>query len=150
MGRLGVERVNSLGAKGMQTINLPEVEVPVDFKPCASFDAHLDCIRVLTRDTSVCEMRLDESFSVFLDNMPVPGGATYVGFSVKGVNHMLNEFGLDTSASYKLADVLDAIVQHRPASMMRVMLDLLSIEDEVKECELSFSAPELAGSLEMA
>ena len=144
MDWLRIERENSLGAETMENITLPDVTIPDDFKPSASFDAHLDCIRVLTRDTSVCEMRLDESFSVFRDNMPLPGGARYVGFSVKGVNHMLNEFGLDASASYKLADVLDAIVQHRPASMMRVMLDLLSIEDEVKDCELSFVVPEAA------
>lgn len=144
MGRLKIERKDSLGDRVMNTITLPSVKMPKDFKPCASFDAHLDCIRVMTRDTSVCEMRLDESFSVFRDNMPLPGGAKYVGFSVKGVNHMLNEFGFDTSVSYKLADVLDAIVQHRPASMMRVMLDLLSIEEEVKECELSFADRETA------
>ena len=140
MDRVGLEHEDSLGANEMQTIILPDVEMPQDFKPCASFDAHLDCIRVVTRDTSICEMRLDESFSVFRDNMPMPGGAKYVGFSVKGVNHMLNEFGLDTSASYRLADVLDAIVQHRHASMMRVMLDLLSLEEEVKDCQLNFEA----------
>ncbi|MEO0943674.1 MAG: hypothetical protein AAFY06_02380 [Pseudomonadota bacterium] len=123
----------------MQTIVLPDVEIPQDFKPRAVFDVHLDCIRVLTRDTSVCEVRIDEFITIFRDNAPLPGSPTYVGFSLKGVNHLLNEFGFDLHASYKLADIMDAIVRNRPASTMAVLLDLISIGEEIKQCELDFS-----------
>ncbi len=119
----------------MQTIVLPEVEIPNDFKPHAIFDVHLDCIRVLTCDTSVCEVRVDESITMFRDNNPLPGSSDYVGFALKGVNHLMNELGLSEDHAYTLAEIVDAIVEHRPASTMAIVLSLYGdkLNEEVKQ-----------------
>jgi hypothetical protein len=141
MGRLGIEPANRRGRKMMQTIELPDVQIPEDFKPHAIFDVHLDCIRVLTRDTSVCEVRVDEFITMFRDNSPLPSGSQYVGFSLKGINHLMNEVGLSEDHSYTLAEIVDAIVKHRPASTMAIVLDLYagSLNDDVRQSSVNFS-----------
>ncbi|MEL7211046.1 MAG: hypothetical protein AAGK92_00195 [Pseudomonadota bacterium] len=125
----------------MQSFELPEGQIPQDFRPHAIFDVHLDCIRVLTRDTSFCEIRVDPFITVFRDNSPLPGGSHYVGFALKGINHLLNELGLDINASYTLADIVDAIVRHRPASTMAIVLDLYksNLADDVRESTVDLS-----------
>ena len=49
----------------------------------------------------------------------------YVGFTIKGVRSLLAEIGLPLDRVYKLADVIDRIVRHRPGSMMSETLKLI-------------------------
>lgn len=109
------------------TILLPEVEMNPAFVPHAVFDVHLDCIRVLIRDASVTEVRIDEDLTVYRDNFPVNFGSEYVGFTLKGVNHLLHELGMEFDRAYKVSEILDAIVKQRPASTMAVILDLIKV-----------------------
>jgi hypothetical protein len=118
-------------------IDLPDVEIPDAFKPCAVFDVHLDCIRVLVRDVSVCEVRIDESLTVYRENFPSGFGRPYVGFALKGVNHLLYGLGLEEREAVRLSEILDAIVNQRPATVMAVVLDLIREPlGDIGDCEI--------------
>lgn len=121
----------------MNLIALPHVEIPQEFTPCAVFDVHLDCIRVLVRDVSVCEVRVDPNLTVFRENFYSGFGSPYVGFTLKGVNHLLHEIGLGGKEAYRLSEIVDAIVRERPATVMAVVLDLIRQPlGAVADCEV--------------
>jgi hypothetical protein len=81
-----------------------------EFRPFAVFDQPLDCIRVITRDCSVTEIRIDDFLTVLEANYPVSGSDEYVGFTIKGVAHLCESHGIPASGPWKLADFLDAIL----------------------------------------
>lgn len=140
MDRLSIEERAHKGTNMTQTINLPEVDFPVGFQPCAVFDVHLDCIRVLTRNASVREVRIDADLTVFRENFPSGFGSSIVGFSLKGVNHLMHELGFDSGRAYKLSELLDAIVKKRPTTTMSVILELIRDPlGEVAETEITFT-----------
>lgn len=82
-----------------------------DFRPFAVFDEPLDCIRVITRDCSVTEIRVDDFLTVLEANYPVSGAAEYIGFTIKGVAHLCQTHGIPSNGPWKLADFLDAIMK---------------------------------------
>jgi hypothetical protein len=141
MDRLSIKAQAHKGTKMTQTIYLPDVEFSTQFQPCAVFDVHLDCIRVLTRNASVREVRVDGDLTVFRENFPSGFGSSIVGFSLKGVNHLMHELGFDSGKAYKLSELLDAIVKLRPTTTMSVILDLFRDLGDVKETEIKFSQP---------
>ncbi|SRR6266446_1531766 len=63
--------------------------VTASFKPVAYFDEELDCVRVIIRDCSVTEVRINEHLTIAEDNYPTNPADRYVGFTVKGVRHFL-------------------------------------------------------------
>jgi len=119
------------------SVHLPEVNLPERFAPYAVFDQHLDCIRVLTADVSVCEVRVDEAITVYRSNFPAETGQSYVGFTLKGVNHLFHELGLELDRAFKVSEILDTIVRERPATVMAVVLDLIRDPlQDAAECEV--------------
>ncbi len=85
------------------------------FSPCAFFDVRLDCIRVIARDCSVLETRINENLTVLEDNyFQESGKKQYVGFTVKGARHFCNDHGLTLSAPIAMSALLDAILHAFP------------------------------------
>lgn len=83
-----------------------------DFHPFAVFDEPLDCIRVVWRDCSVTETRINDLLTVHEANYPtVAGTSEIVGFSIKGVAYICEENKISSSTPWKLADFLDAVVR---------------------------------------
>ena len=60
-----------------------------DFRPCAYFDDRLDCIRVVIKDCSVLETRINPVLTLLEDNYYAEskGSPRYVGFTIKGASH---------------------------------------------------------------
>lgn len=96
-----------------------------EFRPCAFFDHRLDCIRVIARDCSVCEERINEWITVLVDNYynERPGKVKYVGFTIKGARHFCRERGLDLSAPIKMTPLLDAILASWPDATVMIFVD---------------------------
>jgi len=113
------------------TVNTETIELPVpvssgQFVPVAYYDQHLDRIRVLTHDRSVTELRLEDgTFILHECNHQTTTDPEFVGFSIQGVRRLFAEVGLSIDGAYKLADVLDAIVKHRPGSTVATMARLV-------------------------
>jgi hypothetical protein len=101
-------------------------EAASDFRPCAFFDDRLDCIRVIARDCSVLEERINDRLTVFVDNYyPKPGRSQYVGFTIKGARHFCNAHGLNLSASIKMTQVIDALMANSPTLIVEWFVELV-------------------------
>lgn len=81
-----------------------------DFRPFAVLDESLDCIRVITRDCSVKEIRINELITLLEANHTASSRPEYVGFTIKGVAHLCETHGIPLIAPLKLAVLLDAIL----------------------------------------
>jgi hypothetical protein len=106
-------------------IALPEGSHLAQFRPVAYFDKHMDCIRVVTHDRSVTEHRIDEFYTLHEVNNPGPFDPQYVGFTIKGVGRLFAEVKLPLDRSYRLAEIIDRIVKHKPGSVMSESLSLI-------------------------
>lgn len=93
------------------------------FTPCAYYDKHMDCIRVQIRDCSVTEQRVDELFTVLKDNYRKEGQSLYVGFTIKGVNHLFSQLSIPLEGVVRVADVLHQIVRDRPQATVDLVVD---------------------------
>src|SRR5471030_1775714 len=81
-----------------------------EFRPFAVFDRPLDCIRVVLKDCSVTEIRVNDLLTVLEENYPrVEGKAEIVGFTIKGVAHICESRGISSDSPWKLAAFLDAV-----------------------------------------
>lgn len=107
------------------------------FHPLAYYDSSLDCIRVVIRDCSFTEQRIDGIFTVLLDNYPEGDEQPYVGFTIKGAQHLCARLGLPTSGVIKVSDLLNRIVESYPEgtvglvynTVARPMVNTYYIED---------------------
>ena len=82
------------------------------FRPCAYFDEPLDCIRVIARDCSISEIRVNPILTILEDNYTASQGRDlYVGFTIKGARHFCQERGIDLSVPVKVSELLDQILQ---------------------------------------
>jgi hypothetical protein len=95
------------------------------FRPVAYYDKHLDCIRVITHDRSVTEHRIDGTLTILECNHRGQFDPEYVGFTIKGVNALFNELGLSLDNVYRVVDLIDRMVSHRPTSSMSQILKLV-------------------------
>jgi len=95
-----------------------------EFKPFAYYDQYLDCIRVYTHDRSVTEQRLDDVITIFRCNHKSDTDPEYVGFSLKGIRHMLDEVGLPMDRAYSLAEIFDVLVKKLPGQLNKAILDV--------------------------
>ncbi len=84
------------------------------FRPCAFFDDRLDCIRVIARDCSVLEERVNDRLTVLIDNYAEQQEKKYVGFTLKGARHFCEKYGLGRTTSIKMSELLDAILRSSP------------------------------------
>lgn len=104
------------------------------FRPCAFFDDRLDCIRVVARDCSVYEERINDRVTVLVDNYyDRPGRKKYVGFTIKGARHFCQEHGLHMGASIKMTELLNAVLASSPEPVVMMFVDLIArplVEDE--------------------
>ncbi len=108
-----------------EKVVLPEGAELKEFRPVAYYDAHMDCIRVLTHDRSVTEHRLNETFTIYECNHRCGFDPEYVGFSIKGVRHIFADVGLDLKGVYTLTEIINRIVSSKPGSGLAVMLGLI-------------------------
>ena len=80
-----------------------------EFRPCAWFDSSLDCIRIVVRDCSHSEIRINHFLTVLEANYSVE--PEYVGFTLKGVRHLCKEHGIPLDMPVKLAQLFDVILR---------------------------------------
>lgn len=79
------------------------------FQPLADYDQKLDCIRVIVRDCSPCEYRINEWLTVAHDSDPASAPGP-VGFTLKGVRELLEH----NENIIKITDALDALIKKAP------------------------------------
>src|ERR1700692_4854619 len=92
----------------------------VKFRPCAFFDERLDCIRVIARDCSVLEERVNDRVTVLIDSYyPQPGRGEYVGFTIKGARHFCKQHGWDMVKPIRMAEFLDAVLASSPEIVVK-------------------------------
>ncbi|MEE4349086.1 MAG: hypothetical protein V2J26_02550 [Pacificimonas sp.] len=88
----------------------------------AYYDAYADCIRVMIRDRSVTEERLDELFTVYRTNHAEPFDPVHVGFCIKGVRHLFRQAGVGKNAELRLTEIFDMVTKQRPRSIVSAFL----------------------------
>ncbi|MGZ3519241.1 MAG: hypothetical protein ACXVAM_19085 [Vulcanimicrobiaceae bacterium] len=86
-----------------------DVQRAKPFEPYAYFDQGLDCIRVMVRDSSVCEFRINEWLTVVYDTDP-EAPPTPVGFTLKGIKSITSKH----DDIIQLTHVFDALVKRAP------------------------------------
>ena len=92
---------------------------PSDFHPLAYYDKHLDCIRVLIKDCSTTEIRLDRIFTIYGANHT--GSLEYVGFSIKGVRYFVEKLGLHPESTIVIAEIINQIVKENPEACVDII-----------------------------
>jgi hypothetical protein len=102
-------------------------EADARFRPCAFFDERLDCIRVVARDCSVLEERINDRVTVLIDNYyPAPGRRQYVGFTIKGAKHFCREQGWDANRTVKMTTLLDAFLAAFPELVVEWFIQMVA------------------------
>ena len=99
---------------------------PGEFRPCAVYDELLDCIRVVSRDCSATEIRIDNLITVVEENYPVTGARKYVGFTIKGAKYFCQSNGLSLSGPIRLTELLDKVLASSSSPAVRLFVDLLA------------------------
>jgi hypothetical protein len=117
------------------------------FRPCAFFDDRLDCIRVIARDCSVLETRVNQYITVLEDNYyPESGEQRYVGFTIKGARHFCQQHNFDLSAPIEMSALLDAILASFPEVAVDFFVNLIArplVEQEkIKRVDVSGALPQ--------
>lgn len=98
-----------------------------EFRPCAFFDDRLDCIRVIARDCSVCEERVNQWFTVLIDNYHErTGRMKYVGFTIKGARYFCQQRGLELGSPIKMTQLLDAILANSSELAVMFFVDAIA------------------------
>jgi|SRR5882762_190525 len=92
-----------------------------EFRPCAYFDDSLDSIRVVARDCSVTETRVNNLITVL--ESTYPRGRKCVGFTLKGATHFCREHGLSRGTPIKVSVLLDAILSACPDIIVETFVD---------------------------
>ena len=96
------------------------------FSPCAFYDDRLDCIRIIARDCSVLEERINDRITVLIDTHYPRAGMTadqqYVGFTIKGARHFCKETGL-APGTIKVTELLDAILRTCPEVVVQLVVE---------------------------
>jgi len=94
------------------------------FHPCAFFDNRLDCIRVIARDCSFLETRINETLTVLEDNYyPELGHRKYIGFTVKEARYFCKQHSFDLKTPISVSALLDALLATFPDKMVEMFID---------------------------
>lgn len=120
-----------------------------DFRPCAFFDVRLDCIRVIARDCSVLETRINETLTVLEDNYYQESAQKqYVGFTIKGARHFCNEHGFDLSAPINVSALLDAVLKAFPGLTVEFFVNAIArplvAEEKIERVDMTGALPQPA------
>jgi hypothetical protein len=97
-----------------------------EFRPCAYFDESLDCIRVVARDCSILETRINQYITVLEDNYEESDEKKYVGFTVKGARHFCQEHGFDLNVPINIGNVLDKMMANSPEPAVQMTIRLVA------------------------
>lgn len=110
-----------------------------EFVPCAVFDEPLDCIRVVTRDCSVTEWRVNDLLTVLEDNYPASPSRKYVGFTIKGARYLCQENAIPLSSPIRLSDILDAVLRVSPEMVVQFAVNAIArpMVEEVDRVDLT-------------
>jgi hypothetical protein len=99
-------------------------DMPGSFRPGAFFDERLDCIRVIAKDCSFLETRINENLTVLEDNYAKDSDPTpYVGFTIKGARHFCSENGFSLNAPIQISALLDAVLKSFPGVLVEVFVN---------------------------
>jgi hypothetical protein len=120
---------------------------PGRFRPCEFFDDRLDCIRVIARDCSVLETRVNQFITVLEDNYyPESGEKRYVGFTIKGARHFCQEHNFDLSTPIDMSALLDAILASFPEVAVELFVNAIARplvkEEKIKWVDVSGALPQ--------
>jgi hypothetical protein len=120
---------------------------PEKFRPCAFFDDRLDCIRVIARDCSVLETRINKFITVLEDNYCEESGEKrYVGFTVKGARHFCQEHAFDLSTPIEMTALLDAILDSFPEVAVELFINAIAKPlvkaEKIKSIDVSGALPQ--------
>jgi hypothetical protein len=96
------------------------------FRPCAYFDEGLDCIRVIARDCSILETRINPYLTILEDNYEESEEKRYVGFTVKGARYFCQQHGFDLSAPINISQLLDAMLANFPEPAVQMSIRLVA------------------------
>jgi hypothetical protein len=113
-----------------------------EFRPCAFFDDRLDCIRVIARDCSVMETRINQSLTVLEDNYYRESDLKqYVGFTIKGARHFCYEHGFDLNSPIDISKLLDAVLKAFPELAVELFINGIARplvkEEKIERVEVS-------------
>jgi hypothetical protein len=115
---------------------------PAEFHPLAYYDKHLDCIRVLVKDCSSVEIRLDKTFTIYEANHAE--SLEYVGFNIKGIRYFVEKLGLPTHGPLVIAQIIDGIVKDNPDACVELIQKrfshLLKEQIDVDDLEYALAA----------
>jgi len=115
------------------------------FSPLAYYDKHLDCIRVIIRECSVTEHRLTAVMTVLEDNYPDDGQQPYVGFVIKGVQHLFESMNLPLDGVMRVTDLFHRIATTCPDQLVdSVLAPYQSLLQVLQETELEVDFAEAA------
>lgn len=115
------------------------------FSPLAYYDKHLDCIRVVIRECSVTEHRLTAAVTVLEDNYPDDGQQQYVGFVIKGVQHLFDANQVPVDGVMRVTEILNLLARATPEPLVDVVLKpYRSLLDVLRETELEVDFAEAA------
>jgi hypothetical protein len=122
---------------------------PGRFRACAYFDDRLDCIRVIARDCSILETRINQRITILEDNSySESGDKKYVGFTVKGARHFCQEHNFSLSAPIDMSALLDAIVASFPEVAVELFVKYVAKplvkQEKIKRVDVSGALPQLA------
>ena len=98
------------------------------FEPLAYYDKHMDCIRVIVRDCSITEHRINEMFTLMEDNHPTQGQHRYVGFTIKGIRHLFDQLNLPLDGVLRVSDILQKIVRENPDRTVALITDVIWVD----------------------
>jgi len=111
-----------------------------EFQPFAVYHERLDRIRVLVRDCSVTETRIDDFITVLEDNYPEQDKQKFIGFTIKGVMHLCKQHGIPETGVIKITELLAAVVAERPEAIVRLVVESFALpiirENDLEEVEL--------------
>ena len=118
-----------------------------EFRPCAYLDDDLDCIRILTRDCSITETRVNRLLTVLEATYPERlGGRKCVGFTIKGARHFCQEQGLSLTTPIAISQLLDAIIAACPDTVVEAFVDHVA-RPLVREANITKVEPMTEGEL---
>ncbi len=82
-----------------------------EFKPFAVYHDRLDCIRVLIRDCSTIETRVNKYITLLEASHTSETGSRFVGFTIKGALYLCKKHGIARKGLVILTELLDAVVR---------------------------------------
>lgn len=117
-----------------------------EFRACAYLDEALDCIRILTRDCSITETRVNRLLTVLEATHPERAGRKCVGFTIKGARHFCENQGLSLSTPIAISKLLDAIIAACPDTVVEAFVDHVA-RPLVRDAQITTVEPIADGEL---